>query len=134
MTEKELQMLLAKASIIDKRNVDRVTLLHWGEILGDITYLEANAALVQVRRTIDPKTYLVPSHITRIVYGWREEHAKANPDSPGTYGLVYVSELRKYLYPHEVDGALAAYQKSRGISQARTANKQNGEITDGNEE
>lgn len=107
MNDKELQLFLAKAAIIDKRNVDRATILHWAEVLGDITYLEANAALIHVRRTIDPKVYLVPSHITRKVYAWRDEYARSHPANPGTQGLVYVRELGQYMTTQDAGRALA---------------------------
>lgn len=116
MNEQELKLFLAKAAIIDKRNVDLATLKHWGEILGDITYHEANAALIASRRTMQPNEYLVPSHITRKVYGWRNQYANSHPEKPGTKGLTYVQELGTYLAPDHVGPALERYHHERGIT------------------
>ncbi len=124
MNESELKLFLAKAAIIDKRNVDVATLKHWGEILGDITYLEANAALIETRRTMAPNEYLVPSHITRKVYAWRNQYANSHPRNPGTRGLTYVQELRTYLPPEYVEGALRDYYAARGIAYEHTARPQ----------
>lgn len=112
MTEQELKMFLAKAAIIDKRSIDQATLLHWGEILGDISYLEASAALIQARRTMKPGEYLVPSHITLPVYKWRDQHAMGHPQNPGTRGLVYVADLGQYLPPSEVPEALNRHHQT----------------------
>lgn len=130
MNENELKMFLARAAIIDKRNVDQATILHWGEILGDITYLEANAALVAVRRTMEPREYLVPSHITRKVYKWRSAYADAHPENPGTKGLTYVPELGTYYAPQDAGRALQSYYATRGITYTPNAvpTTSNGEI------
>jgi hypothetical protein len=124
VNENELKLLLAKAAIIDKRNVDVATLKHWAEILGDISYLEANAALIETRRTMAPGEYLVPSHITRKVYGWRNQYANSHPENPGTQALVYVQELRTYLPSAYVESALRDYWAAKGIAYDQQARPQ----------
>jgi len=124
MNENELKLFLAKAAIIDKRNVDLATLKHWGEILGDITYHEANAALIATRRTMQPSEYLVPSHITRKVYAWRNQYANSHPNAPATQGLTFVQELGTYIPPDYVAGALQSYHAARGIRYDHNARPQ----------
>lgn len=115
MTPEELKLFLAKAAVIDKRIVDPLTLQVWSEILGDISYLEADAALKSHRRG-SPGVYLEPGHITRKVYAWRNQHASANPNKPGTQGLVFVAEMGKYLAPEDVTQALEIYRVTRGTT------------------
>lgn len=78
MTSDELRKLLAKVAVFDNRRVDAATLLAWNEVLGDITYAEADSALIAARQTMRPETYLMPAHITRIVMERRDRFHMRN--------------------------------------------------------
>ena len=68
MTEQECAKVLAKIQLVDNRQVDRLTLAEWFDIVGHLDFQAAIAA-VRVHRQTSTE-YLQPGHIVRIVEGF----------------------------------------------------------------
>lgn len=61
MEIRETGRILAKAAIIDNRNIDEMTIAAWHEIIGHLDYRDAITALDTHRR--ESTEYLQPAHI-----------------------------------------------------------------------
>lgn len=61
MTTDELAKLLARITVLDNRQVDRLTLEAWTPIVGELDYQDALDAVNEHFRTSD--RYLLPVHI-----------------------------------------------------------------------
>lgn len=90
MNRAEAAAIYAKASLIDHRRADdpqaaAAAVLAWHEILADLTFEDANRALIQFRRE-QPGVYLEPGHLVQISAPWRRDRARrqraASVDSP----------------------------------------------------
>jgi hypothetical protein len=73
MDKRETEQLLIQASAIDSRRVIEPVVIAWQAILADITYADAQRALVQHRRD-HPSVYLEPGHIVQQVRIARQRH------------------------------------------------------------
>lgn len=90
MNREEAAAIYAKASLIDHRRSDdrqvvAATVLAWHEILADLTFEDANRALVIFRQE-KPGVYLEPGYLVQISAPWRRDRARrqraAAIDSP----------------------------------------------------
>lgn len=60
----EAEKLLIEMSAIDNRIVSDLAITAWAEVLGDMTYADARAALLEHRRT--SSEYVTPAHLLKI--------------------------------------------------------------------
>lgn len=65
MNIEQTAAVLAKAAAIDNRGQSDAAILAWYEVIGDLDYQDAMAAVSEHRRSSDE--YLMPIHIRRIV-------------------------------------------------------------------
>jgi hypothetical protein len=65
VTLTEMGVLLAKVQLGDNRDVDELVLAYWHELIGDMTFEEANLALRRFRRE-RPGVYLEPGHLLEL--------------------------------------------------------------------
>lgn len=75
MLKSETAKLLAKAALVDNRNIDRLTIEAWHEIVGHLDYHDAIEALTRHRAT--STDYLVPAHIVQGVQAIQAERRAA---------------------------------------------------------
>lgn len=83
MNTQEVSLLLARIQVLDNRQVDELTIQAWEELLHDVTYEDAVAAVNDHFRT-SPE-YLKPFHIVRQarVFAQRRRQVMANtPHQP----------------------------------------------------
>lgn len=76
MTEAECAKVLAKIQLVDNRQVDRLTLAEWFDIIGHLDF-QACVAAVRVHRQTSTE-YLQPAHIANIVRVFESASAKAD--------------------------------------------------------
>ena len=95
MDKRETEQLLIQASAIDSRRVVEPAVIAWQAILSDITYADAQRALVQHRRD-QPGVYLEPGHIVQQVRIARQRHREVHgihpPPPPGQRWAVQAIE------------------------------------------
>lgn len=75
MNFEETSAIIAKAKHVDNRHVDAGMVLAWNEILGDLSYEDANRALIVFRRE-RPGVYLEPGHLLEISATWRADRKR----------------------------------------------------------
>lgn len=87
MNYDEMKHLLAKISLGDNRQVDKLIIADWLETIGHLAYQDAYQAVVTHRR--DSTEYLMPGHITRLVRAHKPDTAitmsPAAPDDCGRH-------------------------------------------------
>lgn len=76
MTEAECAKVLAKIQLVDNRQVDRLTLAEWFDIIGHLDFKLAVEAVRIHRQT--STDYLQPAHIVQIVQGLARVSVKAS--------------------------------------------------------
>lgn len=76
MNLEQVGRVLAKAAAIDNRDVGRANTLAWNEIIGDLDFQDALAAVTRFR-VESPGVYLEPGHVRRIARIIREEREKS---------------------------------------------------------
>lgn len=76
MNIEQVSHVLAKAAAVDNRDVGRAAVLAWNEVIGDLDFEDALAAVTRHRRE-SPGVYLEPGHIRRIARIIREEREKS---------------------------------------------------------
>lgn len=64
MTIDEVAKVLAKVQLVDNREVTRLVILEWQDLIGDLDYSEAIEAVREHRRT--STEYLQPAHLVAI--------------------------------------------------------------------
>ncbi len=80
MNREEIGHLLTKAAVIDNRTVTPVLIQSWHELLHDLDYTDAMAALAYHR--IHSTEYLVPAHIAAGVRRIRAERIERSITAP----------------------------------------------------
>lgn len=124
MLKSETAMLLAKAALIDNRNIDQATVEAWHEIISDIDYADALQAITNHRR--ESTEYLTPAHI---VAGAKKIRAERSTESARQRALTAKASRPKELefsdYQRMVDRPefKAAFEAGRIEGNARRAYK-----------
>lgn len=72
MNIEQTSFVLAKAAAIDNRNQSDAAILAWHEIIGDLDYRDALAAVTR-HRIDSPDVYLQPGHVLRLAAQVRKE-------------------------------------------------------------
>jgi hypothetical protein len=75
MNDLELAQFLARLNIADNRQIDKLTLAHWRDMIGEYAIEDAIAALVMHFKT--STAYLQPAHIIENIKSVRDEQHKA---------------------------------------------------------
>lgn len=75
MNIEQVALVLGKAAAVDNRDVGRAAVLAWNEIIGDLEFQDALAAVTRFRIE-SPGVYLEPGHVRRIAKVIRDERRK----------------------------------------------------------
>lgn len=92
----ETAAILALVAKGDNRTVDKEAVVYWHDLIGDLSFTDAQRAVRQFRR--ESTDYLMPAHIRRLVASYRSERIAAvgqivpdiDPDDP-----TYFRRLRE---------------------------------------
>lgn len=77
MTRNEVVAVLARCTSFDRRTVGQADVTSWLLVLGDLTYPECDAAVVDYYKT--ETSWIMPAHIRRRVMAGREQWLNENP-------------------------------------------------------
>jgi hypothetical protein len=119
MNIEQVANVLGKAAAIDNRDVGRAAVLAWNEIIGELEYEDALAAVTRFRIE-SPGVYLEPGHVRRIARIIRDERrrgevVKALP--PSRFAIAEGSTGRH----EEIEKFLQDFSAKRSIQEAEKA-------------